>query len=389
MTFSKIFKGVFESDKSAGILLMLSTLIALTIANSALHPAYLEFWNTKILGLSVEHWVNDGLMAIFFFLIGLELEREVYSGKLSNFRDALLPMVAAFGGVAIPAIIHFTLNRGAQTQAGLGIPMATDIAFALGVLAILGSRIPASLKLFLTTLAVIDDLIAIIVIAVFYTSNLSLLYLAGSLIVFGILICLNRIWRIMNLTLYLVGGVIMWFLMLKSGVHATVAGLLLAFAIPYTSRSKDIPSPSQRLEHLLHKPVVFCILPIFALANTGVIIGTDAMQDLMTDNSLGIIAGLVLGKPIGVTMFCLFAVLLGLTKLPSDLQWKHIFGSGLLAGIGFTMSIFITNLAFSDQAEMINSSKFAILVASLCSGVLGYIWLMFAGRPVLHTDANS
>lgn len=389
MTLSATFKSFFESEKSAGILLIVCTAISLTIANSALSPAYLGFWHANVLGLSIEHWVNDGLMAIFFLLIGLELEREVYSGELSNLRDALLPIIAALGGVAIPAIIHFTLNRGTQTQAGLGIPMATDIAFALGVLAILGSRVPASLKIFLTALAVIDDLVAIVVIAVFYTANLSLIYLAGSLTILVFLICLNRIWRIMSLTPYILGGVAIWYLMLKSGVHATVAGVLLAFAIPYSSRSEDSSSPSHRLEHFLHKPVAFCILPIFALANTGVVVGAGAMQDLVSNNSLGIIAGLVLGKPFGVMLLCLLAVLFGITKLPPDLGWKHIFGSGLLAGIGFTMSIFITNLAFADQAGVVNSSKLAILVASLCSGVLGYLWLLIAGRSAAHPGRDA
>jgi NhaA family Na+:H+ antiporter len=389
MTLSATFKSFFESEKSAGILLIFCTAISLTIANSAISPAYLGFWHSNVLGLSIEHWVNDGLMAIFFLLIGLELEREVYSGELSNFRDALLPIIAALGGVAIPAIIHFTLNRGTPTQAGLGISMATDIAFALGVLAILGSRVPASLKIFLTALAVIDDLVAIVVIAVFYTGNLSLIYLAGSLTILVFLICLNRIWRIMSLTPYVLGGAAMWFLMLKSGVHATVAGVLLAFAIPYSSRSEDTSSPSHRLEHFLHKPVAFCILPIFALANTGVVVGAGAMQDLVSDNSLGIITGLVLGKPLGVMLLCLFAVLFGITRLPPDLSWKHIFGSGLLAGIGFTMSIFITNLAFADQAGVVNSSKLAILVASLCSGLLGYLWLLLAGRSASHPGRDG
>ncbi|WP_295002324.1 Na+/H+ antiporter NhaA [uncultured Dechloromonas sp.] len=382
MTLSATFKSFFESEKSAGIFLIFCTAISLSIANSAISTPYLEFWHANILGLSIEHWVNDGLMAIFFLLIGLELEREVYSGELSNFRDALLPVIAALGGVAVPALIHFALNRGTPTQAGIGIPMATDIAFALGVLAILGSRVPASLKVFLTALAVIDDLVAIVVIAVFYTANLSLIYLSGSLAILAFLICLNRIWRIMSLTPYLLGGAVMWFLMLKSGVHATVAGVLLAFVIPFSSRSEDISSPSHRLEHFLHKPVAFCILPIFALANTGVVIGAGATQELLSNNSLGIIGGLVLGKPLGVTLLCLFAVLIGVTKLPPDLRWKHIFGSGLLAGIGFTMSIFITNLAFADQAGAVNSSKLAILVASLCSGGLGYLWLLLAGRSV-------
>jgi Na+:H+ antiporter, NhaA family len=381
MTLSDTFKKFFDSEKSGGILLLLCTVGSLSAANSAISSVYLEFWQIKVLGLSVEHWVNDALMAIFFLLIGLELEREVYSGELSHFSNALLPIVAAIGGLAVPALIHFTLNGGTATQAGVGIPMATDIAFALGVLAILGSRVPASLKVFLTALAIIDDLVAIIVIALFYTESLSLAYLAGSLCVFVFLFCLNRFWRITALTPYLIGGGVMWYLMLKSGVHATLAGVLLAFAIPFSGKPEDGSSPSHRLEHLLHKPVAFGILPIFALANTGFIIGMGAPQELLSNNSLGIIGGLVIGKPLGIMLLCLITVLTGISKLPSELRWKHIFGAGLLAGIGFTMSIFITNLAFYDQSSAINTSKIAILIASLCSGIFGYFWLYFFGQP--------
>ncbi|MEO5934454.1 MAG: Na+/H+ antiporter NhaA [Duganella sp.] len=386
---SNTFKQFTESSKSGGIVLILCTLISLSIANSPFGAAYLGFWHQIVAGLSVEHWINDALMAVFFLLIGLELERELYSGELSDMRNALLPMLAAVGGIAVPALIHFGMNGGTPTQAGVGVPMATDIAFALGVLALLGNRVPASLKIFLTALAVMDDLGAIVVIALFYTANLSFLYLMGALAVFIALMAMNRLLRVMALLPYLLGGALMWFLMLKSGVHATIAGVLLAFAIPYSAKEDDAASPSHRLERILHKPVTFLILPIFALANTGIVIGPGWIGELASSNSLGIIAGLVLGKPIGIVLFSFAAVTLGLCRLPLDLAWQHILGAGLLGGIGFTMSIFITNLAFTGQAEVINASKMAILAASLVAGILGFLWLKVRGSPFasdLYTD---
>lgn len=382
------FKEFFESSKAGGIVLILCTILSLSIANSTLGPAWLGFWHQYIAGLSIEHWVNDALMAIFFLLIGLELKRELVNGELSDLKNAMLPMLAAAGGIAVPALIHFGLNAGSATQAGVGIPMATDIAFALGVLALLGSRVPASLKIFLTALAVMDDLGAIIVIALFYTAELSFLYLLGALAAFAGLLALNRVLRVMALLPYLAGGALMWFLMLKSGVHATIAGVLLAFTIPYSSREDDAESPSHRLEHVLHKPVTFLILPIFALANTGIIIGAGWETELLSSNSLGIIAGLVVGKPIGIFLFSFAAVALGLCRLPLDLAWRHILGAGLLGGIGFTMSIFITNLAFVGAGDTINASKMAILVASLVAGIAGFTWLKLLGGP-LATDRDT
>jgi Na+:H+ antiporter, NhaA family len=388
-TISKTFTNFFDSEKSSGILLILCTLVSLAIANSSAAPAYLDFWHAKVAGLSVEHWVNDALMAVFFLFVGLELERELYNGELSDFKNALLPIVAAIGGICLPALIHFALNAGTPTQPGTGIPMATDIAFALGVLALLGSRIPASLKVFLTALAVMDDLGAIIVIAVFYTAQFSLGYLLAALAVFGGLLVLNRVLRVMRLFPYLLGGAVMWFLMFKSGVHATIAGVLLAFAIPFSAKADDEESPSHRLEHRLHKPVAFLILPIFALANTGIVIGSGWQQELLSANSAGIIAGLVLGKPLGITVLSFLAVAVGICRLPADLNWRHIFGAGLLGGIGFTMSIFITNLAFAANADIINASKMAILLASLSAGVLGLLWLRFFSRSMLVEAAES
>ena len=378
---SKTFNQFFESEKSSGIVLIICTAASLALANSAIGASYLSVWQWQIGGLSLEHAINDALMAIFFLLIGLELERELYVGELSDFKSALLPIAAAIGGMVAPALIHFLFNAGTPTVAGGGIPMATDIAFALGVLAILGSRVPASLKVFVVAFAVIDDLGAIIIIGVFYTAQLSVAYLAASLGVWAGLIVMNRL-RIMALPPYLLGGALMWFLMLKSGVHATIAGVMLAFAIPFSAKDDDESSPSHKLEHFLHKPVAFIILPIFALANTGVLVGADWMQDVASVNSIGIMAGLVVGKPLGVMLLCLIAVTIGVCRLPPDLNWRHVFGAGLLGGIGFTMSIFIANLAFSGDAQIVNASKMAILLASLMAGTMGFLWLRFLpGKP--------
>ncbi len=378
---SGTFQKFFDSEKSSGILLIVCTVISLLITNSPIGADYLSLWQTRAGGLSLEHWINDALMAIFFLLIGLELERELYSGELSNVQNALLPMFAALGGIVAPALIHYSLNAGTPTQAGIGIPMATDIAFALGVLAILGNRIPASLKVFVVAFAVIDDLSAIVIIAAFYTAQLSAGYLAAAIAVWLLLCALNRFFRVMSLAPYLLGGALMWFLMLKSGVHATIAGVMLAFAIPFSAKADDEESPSHRLEHFLHKPVAFIILPIFALANTAILVGADWMQNLANMNSVGIAAGLLLGKPLGVTLLCYAAVASGLCRLPPDLSWRHIFGAGILGGIGFTMSIFITNLAFAGNAETINASKMAILLASLTAGTIGFLWLRLLGKP--------
>jgi NhaA family Na+:H+ antiporter len=394
---TKAFKAFFDSEKSGAVILVVCTVISLSIAN-IVGEAYPNFYLKTYLGagplnLSIEHWVNDALMVVFFLLIGLELERELYAGELSNVRNALLPIFAAIGGLAVPAGIHFAFNAGTPTQAGIGIPMATDIAFAIGVLALLGSKVPASLKIFLVALAVMDDLGAIIIIAVFYTADLALDSLAIALGIFAFLVVLNRL-RIMSLLPYLIGGVLMWYFMLKSGVHATIAGVLLAFAIPFTHRRDDEKSPSYRLEHWLHKPVAFFVLPIFALANTGIVVGGDWAADLTSSNSLGIILGLFLGKPFGITLLAFIAVMAGICRLPLDLKWKHVFGAGMLGGIGFTMSIFITNLAFVGGepgfvANTVNASKMAILVASLSAGLGGYLWLsILSKRAAAGTDED-
>lgn len=380
---SSTFKQFFESEKIGGTLLIAGTIASLIAANSPIGTQYLSFWSMVLLGMSIEHWINDGLMAIFFLLIGLELERELYNGELSTLRNALLPIFAAVGGIAVPALIHFGFNSGTPTQPGVGIPMATDIAFALGVLALLGKRVPASLKIFLTALAVMDDLGAIIVIALFYTADFSAASLGGALLVFALIMAMNRIGRVLALTPYLLGGALMWFLMLQSGVHATIAGVLLAFAIPFSSKQDDADSPLHRLEHVLHKPVALIILPIFALANTGIVINSGWPQELASANGLGILAGLMVGKPAGIVLLAFIAVRLDICRLPPDLQWRHVFGAGLLGGIGFTMSIFIANLAFAGYPDMTNASKMAILLASLGAGIAGFIWLRVVGKPAL------
>lgn len=375
------FQRFFDSEKSGGVLLVVCTAVSLALANSPAGAGYLAWWQAPVMGLSIEHWVNDALMAVFFLLIGLELERELYSGELSNLRDALLPVVAAIGGMVAPALVHFCLNVGTSAQAGIGIPMATDIAFALGVLALLGNRIPAALKVFVVAFAVIDDLGAIVVIAVFYTAEISGRYLAAAVSVWIMLCVLNRIFRVMSLAPYLLGGALMWFLMLKSGVHATIAGVMLAFAIPFTAKDGDEASPSHRLENFLHKPVAFAILPVFALVNTAIPVGADWIQALADSNSVGIAAGLIVGKPLGVTLFCLAAVATGLCRLPPELNWGQIAGAGMLGGIGFTMSIFIANLAFAANAEAVNASKIAILAASLTAGTIGFLWFRLRPPP--------
>ena len=373
MKTTRLFKDFFESEKAGGLLLLLVTLLSLALANSPVQTSYIEFWETEIGHHSITHWINDGLMTIFFLLIGLELEREMYGGELSDIRNATLPIFGALGGMLIPAGLFLAFNWGTITQNGAGIPMATDIAFAIGILSLLGNRVPTSLKIFLTALAVIDDLGAILVIALFYTETISFLYLGMAFGVMGILFILNRK-NVHSLIPYLIGGAVMWYCMLNSGVHATITGVLLAFVIPYGNGGKK--TSSYRLQHFLHRPVAFFILPLFAIANTGIAIDSNWHEGLTHANSIGIIIGLIVGKPIGITLFALVCVKLGIGSLPKDLKWKHILGAGMLGGIGFTMSIFITLLAFKNDGEaVIIYSKIAILVASFVSGTLGFLWL--------------
>ncbi|MEN9980606.1 MAG: hypothetical protein RL542_393 [Bacteroidota bacterium] len=373
MNASRLFREFFESEKAGGLLLLLVTLLSLALANSPIQTSYIGFWETPIGHHSITHWINDGLMTIFFLLIGLELERELYGGELSNIKNATLPIFGALGGMAVPAGIFLAFNFGTLTQNGAGIPMATDIAFAIGILSLLGNRVPTSLKIFLTALAVIDDLGAILVIAIFYTETISFLYLGLAFSILGGLFILNRR-KVHHLLPYLIGGGLMWYCMLNSGVHATITGVLLAFVIPYGDGGKT--TSSYRLQHALHRPVAFVILPLFAIANTCIAIDSNWQEGLAHANSIGIMAGLVVGKPIGIVLFAFLCVKLGISSLPKNLQWKQILGAGMLGGIGFTMSIFITLLAFKNDGEdVITYSKIAILVASFVSGTLGFLWL--------------
>ena len=379
MQLTDTFVRFAKSEQFGGILLIGCTMVSLALANSPFAAGWLGLWHVKLGPLSLEHWINDALMAIFFLLVGLELERELYVGELSKLSNALLPIFAAVGGMVAPALIHVAFNAGGATQAGFGIPMATDIAFALGVLALLGARVPPALKVFVVAFAVIDDLGASVLIATVYTAGISILYLALALSTCALLLVLNRT-RVMNLAPYLLAGAFLWFCLFKAGIHASIAGVVLAFAIPFSTRTPGLLSPSQRVDHWLHKPVPYVILPLFALANTGVVLDAASIGQLSAGNSLGIALGLVLGKPLGVVAMCLVAVKCGVSSLPEGVRWSHILGAGILGGIGFTMSIFITNLAFAGSPELINSSKLAVLLASLVAGVLGFAWLRMVKR---------
>ena len=375
--FSNLFKGFFDSEKVAGLLLVICTVISLLIANSSIGEHYIHLVHRNLdlsflnisLNYSVEHWVNDGLMAIFFLMVGLEVEREIYAGELADFRKAILPVAAAAGGICIPALIHFSLNNGTPTASGFAIPMATDIAFALGILALAGNKVPGSVKVFLTALAIIDDIGAIIVIALFYTDTVLFNYL---LVAGGILLSLfvlNRL-KIRNLLFYIIPGIVMWYCFLKSGVHATIAGVLLAFVIPF--HKDDDENVSYQLQHFLHKPVAFIILPIFALVNTAIRIPANIIESLSSSNSLGIIIGLTIGKLLGIFIVPFLLVKAGIAQLQQGITWKNLAGIGLLGGIGFTMSMFISNLAFTD-ADVVSNAKLSILVASTISAIAGLI----------------
>jgi len=375
---NNIFKEFFDSEKAGGLMLILCTVASVIIANTSIGNGYLHFWHSGInlsfakiqLNHSAEQWVNDGLMAVFFLMVGLEIERELYIGELSDFRNALLPIMAAIGGMIVPASIHFFFNQGTATQSGIGIPMATDIAFALGILSLAGNKIPASVKIFLTALAIIDDLGAVIIIAIFYTKSLSLFYLFTALGIFALLLVFNK-FKINKLIFYILPGTAMWYCMLQSGVHATISGILLAFAIPFDKEGSNL---SEKLQHFLHKPVAFLILPVFALANTGIALSSGWQHTLFNNNSIGIIAGLFFGKPAGILLCCFAAIQFKICQLPFDMRWSHLSAVAVLAGLGFTMSIFIANLAFED-AGLIQDSKIAILTASLLAGLAGFFLL--------------
>jgi NhaA family Na+:H+ antiporter len=380
LVLTRLFNDFFRSEKFSGVLLIVCTVFSLLMANADWGESYLAFWHQSWGALSLSHWINDGLMAIFFLLVGLEIEREIYIGELSSFQQASFPIVAALGGMLVPAGIHFMFNAGTPTAAGVGIPMATDIAFALGVLSLAGKAVPPALKVFLAALAIIDDLGAIVVIALFYTASLSWIYLLLALLLFGVLYYIGKR-GVMHVSIYLAGGVLLWYFLYRSGVHATLSGVLLAFAIPF-GKGKEA-SLSARLQQFLHPVVAYGIVPLFALANTGIIIAPSLLHSLVSVNSLGIMTGLFVGKPLGIFLFSYIAVQLNMAKLPALVQWKHILAAGILGGIGFTMSIFITLLAFPNIAT-IESAKIAILLASLLAALVGLATFRY-----LDTKRNS
>lgn len=385
---------LFKHEAAGGVLLMMAAVLAMIVANSSLAPFYESVLNTYVAatwnGEGVEKplilWINDGLMAIFFFLIGLELKHELFEGKLKNPRDVFLPGMAAVGGMAVPALIFVLLNfNHVQNLTGWAIPAATDIAFALGILALVGSRAPASLKVFLLTLAILDDMGAILIIALFYTAELKIDYLFLALIPLALMIlrCITGAHR-MAPTLIL--AVVMWYFVLKSGVHATLAGVVAAFCIPLTDRWGK--SPLHSLEHGLQPYSAFLIIPIFAFANAGVVLTGMSFGDLFRPLPMGIALGLLLGKQIGVFGVTWLIIKLGWARMPHGANWLHIYGVACLAGVGFTMSLFIGSLSFADPS-MMNDVRLGVLSGSILSGIIGYAALMIAGRPQEDDDVEA
>lgn len=378
------FKEFFESSTGGGILLMVCVVLALIVANSPLGDSLLTLLSTQVgfenesihLKYSIKQWIDDGLMAIFFLLVGLEIKRELVEGELASPKKAALPIFAAVGGALLPAAIYGILNFSEDTHHGWGIPMATDIAFALAVISMLDKRVPASLKVFLAALAIVDDLLAILVIAIFYSSDLHLTYLLYAGILFLIQIGFNK-FGVKNILAYVIPGVFMWYFIHHSGVHATIAGVLTAMTLPTTE--DDVESPLERLEHLIAKPVNFIIIPLFAFVNTAIVLSVDMFGGLTSRMGMGIILGLILGKSLGILSTCWICVKSGISSLPEGAKWSHMFGVGLLGGIGFTMSIFVSMLSFSDALH-IEEAKLAILVASLLAGVLGYLYLKMISK---------
>lgn len=379
-----LFTEFFESEKSSGILLLSATVFSILLANSPWSKEYLEVWHLKLgfdlgaihLRYDLEHWINDGLMAIFFLLIGLEIERELYVGELSDLKSASLPLAAALGGMAVPALVYLFFNWGTETQGGFGIPMATDIAFALGILSLVGRGVPVALKIFLTALAVIDDVGAILVIAIFYSDDISALYLALAAAMLLIMFIFNRL-KNHSLWMYVIPGIVMWYCILQSGIHASIAGVLLAFVLPFGEG--DESSVSYRVQHFLHKPVAFLIMPIFALANTGIVLKGFSVDSLLSKHMLGIFFGLVVGKVVGIVLFSLLAIKLRVSNLPEGLSTRHIVGAGFLGGIGFTMAILVTFLAFGNT-ELAQNAKLAVLLGSLLAGSVGF-FILKTQRP--------
>jgi len=433
-------KSFINKQTSVGILLIISTILAMIVANSPYADIYHNIWkqelyigfNNAVLNKTVLHWINDGLMSIFFFMVGLELKKEIMNGELSSFRKALLPIFAAIGGMIFPALIFFFFNFGLDSIKGWGIPMATDIAFALGVLYLLGNKVPLSLKIFLTAIAVIDDLGAILVVALFYTSEIMLNNLAMGGVFLTVLVLANLV-GIRNPIIYAIAGIGgLWMAIMLSGVHATIAAVLAAFAIPTSKKintplflrkvkmlsykikqklnstssnknktedeitnliekfsllTQDATPPLQRLESGLHSLVSFIILPIFAFANAGVTLDSNSFDYIFSDVAIGILLGLLIGKFFGIVLFTKLMVFFKISKLPPNVKWKHVYGIGFLAGMGFTMSLFITELAFEDNI-LLTQAKIGILTASFIAGLIGYFYLRFISRKITNISIS-
>jgi NhaA family Na+:H+ antiporter len=377
-----VIRQFLKMESAGGIVLIVAAVLAMFVANSDLQPLYDSTLHTYVAGLSVGHWINDGLMVIFFLLIGLEVKRELVQGALNSKDKATFPAVAAFGGMLAPALVYLAFNwSDPLAVSGWAIPAATDIAFALGVLALLGNRVPLALKVFLLALAIIDDLGVIVIIALFYSSDLSLVALASAFIATVVLVAMNMR-KVTSIPAYVVVGLILWFSVLQSGVHATLAGVVLGFAIPLKGKTDDAPSPLKKMEHALHPYVSYLILPIFAFANAGVSLDGVSLANLTEMLPLGIALGLLLGKPLGIFTFSWASVKLGIAKLPARVNFTHIFAVSVLCGIGFTMSIFISSLAFVGvNGEFVTLSRLGILIGSTLAAVIGYVVLHFALPP--------
>jgi Na+:H+ antiporter, NhaA family len=369
----KTFERFFKTEVASGIVLLLATVIALVWANSPFASSYDALWHSQVFGSSLAHWINDGLMAIFFLSVGLEIKQELLIGRLASFKSAALPIIAAVGGMLVPALLYAFFNSGTPAIRGWGIPMATDIAFSLGVIALLGRSVPTSIRVFVAALAIVDDLGAVLVIAIFYTASLNTAALVGVAVCCVILFALNRL-KIGSLLIYAVVGIGLWYAMLNSGIHATIAGVITAFFIPLHGKGKNRISPMTRLSRAVHPFVAYSIIPLFALANAGLAIHLDS--SLLTSNVFwGVGLGLLVGKTIGITLFSFAAVKIGLAELPESINWRHMIGAAILCGIGFTMSLFIGELALGAQPEEFAIAKLSILLASLVAGVLGFVML--------------
>lgn len=392
MNLSLYFKKFFNNSQSSGIILIFCVLISLFTANSSAAENFQQFLDkevgTHLFGLKypVSIWINDGLMAIFFLLVGLEIKRELIEGELSSFKNASLPIFAAVGGMLVPAVIYSIFNTGTEYSNGWGIPMATDIAFSLAIISMLGKKIPNSIKIFLAALAIVDDLGAILVIAIFYTDQIHWSYLLLSFGVTALLFILNFL-KVTRIIFYIIPGLFLWYFLHHSGIHATIAGVLLAFSIPTNASNVEI-SPLEKLEHQLHIPVSFLIMPVFALTNTNITFSNEMITGVTSTLGLGIICGLVLGKLLGINLFSLIAIRLKLSSLPQNSNWLQMIGVGLLAGIGFTMSIFIALLSFKEEIPIQDEAKFAILIASFIAAIAGFTILSISSKENPELEEN-